>query len=260
MNLQGIWDWVTIGLLLVIICGMIMGAGCISGGKNLVRSALEKPMTEIPTPEPTPTPPPVIEMPISHAEPEGLYMARTNGHYLGNYFEWLRYNVTFEKDLHVKTMVYDYRFLDTLTEWWYEWGRYFTIYPEAGKKFLIIFPYMEMVGPNQTWDPRMYGMNQDHWFIQYGGELIRPDSNYELCTRIQELENTFEYNDAVRVQSFGYDWQGGRESCYNQHWLRWGKSNAWDGYIVYQVPVDAKPEDLKVVGNFESFGTAWWKL
>jgi hypothetical protein len=32
------------------------------------------------------------------------------------------------------------------------------------------------------------------------------------------------------------------------------------GFIIYQVPEDAKPENLLVVGQFYSFGTAWWRL
>jgi hypothetical protein len=39
-----------------------------------------------------------------------------------------------------------------------------------------------------------------------------------------------------------------------------GASNAWDGYIIYQVPKTASEKDLLVSASFDSFGSAWWYL
>ena len=52
---------------------------------------------------------------------------------------------------------------------------------------------------------------------------------------------------------------GGIE-CQDIGFLRMGKSNQWDGYLIYLVPEMAPPEDLKVVGSFGGFGSAWWTL
>lgn len=248
--------------VLVILAIAIVGSGCVTSAKNTYRNLVA---TEEPSVQPGPVeeieiPEPVLTTVPLYQEPEELRMYRTNGKWLGEYFSWLRYNVSMQKDLRVRTRVYDFQILYALTEWSYKWGRYFTVYPEAGKKYLIIMPSMEMVGDSPEWDPRMWGMGQDHWYIQDKGALISPDPAYVPCTRIRELEETWDATNSTRIQSYGYDWQGGNETCNDLSWLRMGYSNQWSGFIVYQVPMDAWPKDLIVIGQFDGFGQAWWKL
>jgi hypothetical protein len=45
-----------------------------------------------------------------------------------------------------------------------------------------------------------------------------------------------------------------------QSWTLLGTSNTESGFIIYQVPEEAQPQDLLVVGGFYSFGNAWWRL
>ena len=39
-----------------------------------------------------------------------------------------------------------------------------------------------------------------------------------------------------------------------------GMSNAWNGYIIYQVPSTFTIEDMQIAGWFGYYGTAWWNL
>ena len=43
-------------------------------------------------------------------------------------------------------------------------------------------------------------------------------------------------------------------------WLKPGKSNAMDGYIMFEVPSDAQESDLLLIGNFAGFGNAYWRF
>jgi hypothetical protein len=43
-------------------------------------------------------------------------------------------------------------------------------------------------------------------------------------------------------------------------WLRMGKGNAVDGYVLFEVPKETMEEDLLLTGSFSRFGTAYWKF
>ena len=39
-----------------------------------------------------------------------------------------------------------------------------------------------------------------------------------------------------------------------------GTSNAWNGYLIYQVPATFTIEKMQIAGWFGYYGTAWWNL
>ena len=53
-----------------------------------------------------------------------------------------------------------------------------------------------------------------------------------------------------------YGWRDG----YAQPRIEPGRSNAWSGWITYQVPEKAELRDIQVAGWFMNYGTAYWNL
>lgn len=226
-----------------------------------------------PVPEPVPDlePDPVIIPTVTisqsteYVEPEVIKLYRTGGHYLDEFYSWQRLNVSGQKNMRVRVSVYGYRFLQKLTEYWDSWGRYFEVPADPGKQYLIIYVNMTMVGTDQSWDPRMWGMEQDHFTIQNasGTDTYGPDPDFYPCTQVRELEHVWDSQHVAAIQSYGYfvynDYNSPK-SCESLGYLRMGASNAWDGFIVYQVPDTWGPEDVYILGRFDGFGSAYWVL
>ena len=249
----------------VMIVVLAASTGCVTFAKTIVAGPVPVPtqdhLTEpIVWKEVNPEPVAYIE---NYREPENLFMYRTGGRYLGEAYHWHRENCSGLKDMDVNVTVYGYRILPGYQWWSVSWGRYFYQAAWHGQKYLFVFVRMEMVGDSNDKDPRMYGMGQDHFYAQYGNDTYQPDRDHELGVRIRQLENTATMNDDVFVYDYGYQrayTYNGTEFAQDLGYLRMGKSNAWDGYIIYSVPVEAAIEDLYILGRFDGFGSAWWKL
>jgi hypothetical protein len=197
-------------------------------------------------------------------EPYNLALYRTQGRYLNESFGWTRENVSGEKDMEVYTVVYDYEILHGY-EWWSEsWGRYYYEVPQAGKKFLFIFVDTWMEGSDISKDPRMWGPSWDHYFVQYNGQIISRDESYVPPIRIREFEERTDLWDVVKTGPYGflnYQTKGsGNRTAVPLSWLRMGRSNAWDGFIAYQIPMNAEPKDLIVLSDMYAFGHPYWLL
>lgn len=250
---------------LLICIGLLLSAGCITMTKTVIRDMTTTPApTEIPTPNITIKPTPTISQPVVYFPKEELRDPTERK--VGEYWGWVRHNVSGEKDMKVKVGIYKYRLLESYQWWNVYMARYYTQMPAPGKKYLLIFPYMELIGDDPSEDPR-YFVDTDPWsrfFIDYKQTLIAADTDYQRQNRIKELEETFTLNDDDRVKPWGYIWLDGGigKGIYAEspEWLRMGRSNAWDGYILYQVPKDAQPKDLKVVSNWGKFGSVYWVL
>jgi hypothetical protein len=260
-------DWKsTIAIFFVVL--LVVSSGCVTL-KNFKHS-IKNPPTPIPTVIPTltsmPTPEPIVSQPAVYStitESQGEYMKRTMGRWMGQSYQWYRANVSGLKDLHVSVMIYRYKWLDDYDYWSDTWGYYFHQDPMYGQKYLVIFPQMCAIGKDPSMDGRMWGMGQDHFYVQYKDRVIGPDGDHLIGARIKELEETYTKNDDMRVYDYGYE----RVRTWNRTnvaqslaYLQLGTSNCWDGYILYSVPKDAKIEDIKVLGRFDGFGNAWWYL
>jgi zinc-ribbon domain len=228
-------------------------------GINLTRSVIAN-ATPVPV---TPTPIPTT------AETREEYMARTGGKYLGQSFIIDRQNVSGYKDLKVNVSVYRYRFFDAFNESG-DASSGTTVYirhlPDPGRKFLFVFVRMEMPGIDETNDPRMWGFGSSLFAVQYNGSLITEYANYSKCEPIKEMENTWTQNGDIRISDYGYTridsiaHPTNGDCCSDNAYLRFGRSNAWDGYIIYQVPRDASDKNLIVSASFSGFGNGWWYL
>jgi hypothetical protein len=77
----------------------------------------------------------------------------------------------------------------------------------------------------------------------------------------------YDYYDTVIAGPFGYQIRYAGSSPETAGyvadrigWLRMGKGNAADGYILFEIPKEAMEEDLLLTGSFSRFGTAYWKF
>ena len=256
-------DLVILGLCMSVLLAFLLSAACVTATREIVAGLTATP---IPTTEPMPEPTHQIDAsPVVYIEPEDLQLYRLGKKEMGQQYSWLRYNVSGQKDMLVRVTVYDYLFLSYLTWWSDSNGRYYLQFPEPGKKFLFIFANLYMDGLNQTWDPRYYvGDPWKRWYVQHGQQVYCATADYVPAVRIKELEERFTLFDDQRVRPWGYQWiwRGVGEGwvAESPEWLRMGKSNAWDGYILFQVPINAKPEELKVLSQWDKFGDPWWQL
>jgi len=117
-------------------------------------------------------------------------------------------------------------------------------------------------------DTRMWMFNRT-FFALTEGETLYFAKDYPFQLRFRELENTKTFNEDTYVQAFkslrAYSSDTGlKESAgeYNEeiYYLRGGKSNAVDGFLIYEIPDYLLPEDITVLGSFYAFGNAQWRL
>lgn len=182
-------------------------------------------------------------------------------------FSFVRYDVAGKMDLSVHATVYDYKVFNM-----YHWFnpqdyKYYPEYPIDGYKFVFVFVNLHMDNIIGN-DVRIWFPNESHYALQVGNTLYQPIS-FQKQLRIKELEYTYNMNDDTRIPYYGttriyssssqYAPTAG-ETYLEQNFLYGGKSNAVDGYIVYEVPLDAKEDDMIIDADFYSFGTASWKL
>ncbi len=260
---------VLLGICTCCILACILAAGCITAVKNQIDGLTTTPIPATPVPVITPEPEKTVE-PVRYIEPVELRKYRWGEKQLGEYYTWHRENVSGQKDMTVRVTVYASKFLSRY-QWWSDSnGRYYWQFPAEGKKFLFIFARLEMVGEDNSQDPRYYvGDPWERFRVQYNGTVIDHDTDHALGVRVRELEETFTQNDDARVKPFGYSIEWRRKESSNLSagwnaisplWLRMGKSNAWDGYILYQVPKNTTMAELVVLSQWDGFGTPYWQL
>jgi hypothetical protein len=171
------------------------------------------------------------------------------------------------QDMKVTTIVYDYKIFNKLHQFNPADYKYDEILPEGNNKFLLVFIYVfmdDIIGD----DTRMWAFNRS-FFAVYDGKNTYRQKEYPYQLRFKELEETFTFNNEYRVQAFksfrAYSKSGDYVSTvgeYNDeiYYLRGGKSNAIDGFLIYEIPVEDRPEDLTVLAQFYAFGSSAWKL
>lgn len=249
--------FVSIIVMVIGVSALVM-IGMSGSGSEPVPDPAPASFVEVITPEPTARPEVYPTLTESYKE----WKFRHGGYSLGDAFTWRRDDVSGLKDLLVHATVYGYR-IEPNYQWWsVSWGRYFSQVPTAGMKYLFVYVDVWMEGDNPTWDPRMYGYSWDHFAVQIGDQLYRPDESYLPPVRIRELEETWDHNNVTRIAPFGclplYD--NGKESCAGEQWIRMGPENGLDGFIIFEIPKETAPEDIRVLGDFRGFGSAWWEL
>jgi hypothetical protein len=183
-------------------------------------------------------------------------------------FSFIRYQALFNMDMKVTTIVYDYRLFQKLH--WFNPAlyKYQEQIPENdNNQFLFIFVYSFM-DDIQGDDTRFWQMNRNMFAVDINGVVYR-NLEYPYQLRYREMESTPNFNGESYIQAYKQERQYTRtldavktagEISDEKFYLRGGKSNAIDGYLIFEIPKDTKPEDIKVLANFYSFGSAQWVL
>jgi hypothetical protein len=223
-----------------------------------------------PTPEPTssvtiittPPTPAAIDIPEIYIDPFAPGIRSE-----GQWYKWYRPEVQGLKDMQIGVIVYRHAFLDRYT--WYNpsTGNYFSQRPSAGNRYFAIWVHEEMIGTNQTDDPSVWAFDENNFAVQINGQLFTNELNksYLPVIRIKEFDNMKDYYNVIQAPPFGYyvaytghNPEAGGYAAQKLTFLRMGKGNAIDGYILYEVPRDTLLEDIQVNGDFAAFGGAQW--
>jgi len=183
-------------------------------------------------------------------------------------FSFIRYNALGKQDMVIHTSVYDYRIFSK-----YHWFnpsdyKYYTIYPSGSKsKFLFVFIniYLDNIIGKDT---RFWIPPEKDYAVQIKNTIYKPIT-FTKQLRIAELENVYNFNDdqrvvyynSIRIYSRNEEFSTTAGETYQTiDVLKGGKSNAIDGYIVFEIPEDSREEDITVLGGFYSFGNSQWVL
>lgn len=274
-NYRGIALLMMVNVMLILLMAFMVNAGCITAAKTMYRDATATPVpTPTPTPVPTPKPTPVPTTPVSIP----TFQARYVDPYLhgerweGQWFKWLRQDVQGingegTKDLNVGIITYRHAFLDKIT--WYNnaMGNYYEEKPGDGNRYFVVWVHEEMIGENSTYDPSMWIFDQDAFRLQVKDTIYAVDPGINPVNPIKELENSHDYYDTTISAPFGYlrrytgfNPETGGWVAERLGWLRLGKSNAVDGYMIFQIPKGSMPKDIALIGSFSRFGSAYWKF
>jgi hypothetical protein len=258
VNWYHLVSFIILGLLLMFLAGFMMTSGCTAPkGLKLVKKV---PVT-IPTPAPTITEMPIVT--ISHrvvypvvTENPLDFMYRTSGRYLGESYGWRRDDVSGTKDMVVNVSVYDYEFMPSYQWWHIGNGKYVWQSAPAGMKYLFVFIRM-----NLEQGPALYAW-VGKYAVRYNGVSYGLDPEHQEGVRIREMET---HQTEQGTEPFDLGWvryyEDNHEKYIRQEYIKEGKSNGMDGYLIYVVPKEARPEDVVVLANYDHLGgQAWWKL
>jgi hypothetical protein len=156
-------------------------------------------------------------------------------------------------------MVYRYWINDT-----YQWhsdidNKYYTQTPAPGNKYLFVFVQMVNNGDTRVWLPPASSV-----VVNYDGRTYMQDQNHfkpdksqnkkATAIEVQEVQYFHTHNGDEYVQDFGFS--HGDELGY----IYPGKSNAVDGYIIYEVPQSLTPDKTYVSISFNGQDSGVWKL
>jgi hypothetical protein len=220
--------------------------------------------TTIPTPIPAPTIAAHTVDPYSQGERWEKQWFKNRGMRQTNPL----FNESIRKPLDFGIVVYDHKFVNGYT-WWSDIdGQYYKMFPKPGYKFLFVWVHEEVFGDSKTNIVLMPGFSAKSFVAQYKQALYYNDTSYDPVNTILEFDAKPDYYKISRTSALGYiriyigfkKGERGGWIAENQEDLYTGQGNAWDGYIVYQVPASATDHDTLVVGNFGGYGNAYWRF
>lgn len=248
-------------LMIALLIVIIVSTGCVSAARHVALGPDPLP----PTPLFTPTPTPIKTSPTPTPTPDyaNCFEAAPYCYRLRDWHHMFIPNVLQnETDLILHATVYDYRILDYYHYHSPSYGTYsFDIHrPYPGFKYMFIY-----VNVYSDTDADPYGFDRKNWVVQYKEHVYYYDWEYDPTKWIYELQHDMNYNGESAVGPYGYrivqEPGTGIITAEQLGWIYKGRSNAWDGYIIFEIPVEAEEKDLKVGANFANIGGyAWWSL
>jgi len=179
-------------------------------------------------------------------------------------FSWHRENVSGYKDMNVNVTVWGWSRFHQVKYYSDFWGKYIDQFAPEDKDYLFVYVAEYMDGPNQSSDPRMWAFGSSSFRLQYHGYLLDQTTDIDPVSRVKELENTPNFNNDSWIRPFDtfieVDQVTGARTPIDPQWIRMGRSNARNGYLVFLIDHDSDIRDYSLNGNFASFGTAAWRL
>lgn len=183
--------------------------------------------------------------------------------WVGQWFKWTWLNASGLQDANRGILVYGHSYHNTLTQWNDAWGNYDVITPPDGMRFLAVYVHEEDFGPD---DAGLWGYGPQYFYLQYANTLHTNFTGYNKVYRIIDLEQSTPnyYRDsyigpfaAHRIYMGAQAAKSGGYIIEEYYDLRTGKGNAWDGYILYTVPVTVTDNDIRIVGKFAGKSVNW---
>jgi hypothetical protein len=186
--------------------------------------------------------------------------------HLRDWHSWFRENASGYKDLSTHATVYDYKLMPFYhTDASGTWGTRasFKVSPEPGMQFLFVFVNIY----SDTGSARQYGYTRQHFMVQVQDQLYYAEDEYQFdpTNNIKELDNSWDFAHVETPGPYGFkivqDLGTGIKTAYGREYLYEGRSNASDGWLLYQIPKNANIQDIKLAASFDNLGgNVWWKL
>jgi hypothetical protein len=258
INYRGIaYAFMVAAFFFALLVCFISTSGCITAAKTAYKeiTATPEPTPVPPTPTPVPTPTPTPVPTLS----EEQMMAMTNGLHMGEEVVWKRDNVLGYKDMSTHVTVYGWRMFGTVNWRSIQWGEYFR--EGAGEKNKWLFVLVNSYSDQDM--ARMWGIQPGQFRVQIGDQLYEPCTKLLPQIRIKEMDEVWNRDHVENVKPYGYlrrvDKLG--EHVEELGFIKAGRSNAWDGYLVFQIPASTQIKDVHVLASFQNLMEShWWKL
>ena len=253
--------------LLFLVFLFALTGGCVTSAKNTYKGLMEQPTTPISVSVPVVTDTPLEVTPEpTPAEPVydwGACDPLQECYKLREFKTYFRDNANnFGEDLRTSITVYDYRILPSYHYYSVSWARNFKESPPDGKQYLFIFVNMYLDGETKS---GQWVFPQNHFVLQIRNNTYLPDDVDYPERRITEFDEIQNYGRTESMKPYGFkivqEKGSGIITAEKLEWLMGGRSNAWDGYIIYQIPYGTNINETKVSASFANLGgNVFWKL
>ena len=146
----------------------------------------------------------------------------------------------------------------------YQWhndldNKYYLDKAKSGNKFLFVFLNVYNKGDTRVWPPTAGNVK-----VHYNGQVYSSDPNHFLpdkasdrkatAIEVKEVQYFSKFFGSEYVEDYGYS--HGTQYAY----LYPGKSNAIDGYLIFQVPTSLTPEKAYAEIEFNGNEAGVWNL
>ena len=146
----------------------------------------------------------------------------------------------------------------------YQWhndmdNKYYLERAKSGNKFLFVFLNVFIKGDTRVWPPSAGNIK-----VHYDGQVYSSDPNHFIpdkssdrkatAIEVKEVQYFSKLYGSEYVEDYGYS--HGTQYAY----LYPGKSNAIDGYLIFQVPASLTPDKAYAQIEFNGNEVGVWKL
>jgi hypothetical protein len=199
-----------------------------------------------------------------------------------------------------RATIYDYKVLPFYFWWWIDYNRFVPQIPPAGKSYLVLFVRMENIGTESSVIPSADSINVSYkgnstgrlaylntsvistWQFNQLGSENRREQYYQWIREIGQNKRDYAYltgenlfkggnstsdvtvtpTVTVSTASASLNLTTKTSSTYNGAYLKPGRSQAIDGYLIFEVPDEAMKHinETYVDVSFNSLSRGRWKL